>query len=195
MTSKRTPLTWVSKQPASKALSQRLKSDHPEQMTHKGFTRTPGPVSNSLPPSTWIYPLPTPVPQSEPSKTFLLTMHHPLLPCTPQLRDGHPTLLEVKARQLGARKSALSVPPGHKSCGLCLLLPPRPACCQWEPRWEAFCSSCFSHFCSHLTGTPHLLPLQAPIPPSNHSDSYPPTPRMDPIPCLLLKTFQGLCCQ
>ena len=42
-------------------------------------------------------------------------------------------------------------------------------------------------FFSHLTGTPHLLPLQAPMSPSNHGDSHPPTPRMDPIPVCCLK--------
>ena len=34
MKSKRTALTWVSKQPAPKAWTQRLKSDLPEQMAH-----------------------------------------------------------------------------------------------------------------------------------------------------------------
>lgn len=195
MKSKRTPLTWVSKQPASKAIEPEVKKWPPRADDSQGVYKNPRP-GFQLPAALHLNIPPPHSGVSEwTSEILLLTMHHPLLPCTPQLSDGHPTLLEVQARQLGARKSALSVPPGHKSCGLCLLLPPRPACCQWEPRREAFCSSCFSHFCSHLTGTPHLLPLQAPIPPSNHGDSYPPTPRMDPIPCFLLKTFQGLCCQ
>lgn len=59
------------------------------------------------------------------------------------------------------------------------------------PFWHSlYHSSCFCHFHSQLTGTPHLQPLQAPIPPLNHCDIYLPTPKMDPILLCCLKPFK-----